>query len=155
MKTLRIIYQLALRECDVIRRIPIYGFCMVVFPVLTMLFFTSLMHEGQPLEMPVGVVDLDNTSTSRNIIRRLDAFQTSRVVAHYPTINEARKAPLRGASRGTDGGCAPEPLRGGIGLGMPFNGYCDEEELPAGMMELHFHVKEILSEKRLRYKSAA
>ena len=92
MKTLRIIYQLALRECDVIRRIPIYGFCMVVFPVLTMLFFTSLMHEGQPLEMPVGVVDLDNTSTSRNIIRRLDAFQTSRVVAHYPTINEARKA---------------------------------------------------------------
>ena len=70
-------------------------------------------------------------------------------------INEARKAPLRGASRGTDGGCAPEPLRGGIGLGMPFNGYCDEEELPAGMMELHFHVQVILSEKRLRYKSAA
>ena len=92
MKTLRIIYQLALRECDVIRRIPIYGFCMVVFPMLTMLFFTSLMHEGQPLEMPVGVVDLDNSSTSRNIIRRLDAFQTSRVVAHYPTISEARKA---------------------------------------------------------------
>ena len=50
---------------------------------------------------------------------------------------------------------APEPLRGGIGLGMPFNGYCDEEELPAGMMELHFHMQEILSEKRLRHKRAA
>ena len=71
--------------------------------------------------------------------------------------------------RGTDGGlqppnpcwvrllchCAPEPLRGGIGLGMPFNGYCDEEELPAGMMELHFHVQEILSEERIGYKEAA
>ena len=50
---------------------------------------------------------------------------------------------------------APESRWGGIGLGMPFNGYCDEKELPAGMMELHFHVQEILSEKRLRYKSAA
>ena len=92
MTLLRTIYQLALRECDVIRRIPIYGFCMVAFPLLTMFFFTSLMQEGQPLEMPVGVVDLDNTSTSRNIIRRLDAFQTSHVVARYPTVNAAREA---------------------------------------------------------------
>jgi len=65
---------------------------MVVFPLLTLFFFTSMMQEGQPLEMPVGVVDLDNTSTSRNIIRRLDAFQTSQVVAHYPSVSEARKA---------------------------------------------------------------
>ena len=65
---------------------------MVVFPIAVMLFFTSLMGEGQPVEMPVGVVDLDNTSTSRSIVRRLDAFQTSHVVAHYPTVNAARQA---------------------------------------------------------------
>jgi ABC-2 type transport system permease protein len=42
--------------------------------------------------MPVGVVDLDNTSTTRALIRRLDAFQTSRVVAHYTNPTEARQA---------------------------------------------------------------
>lgn len=65
---------------------------MVVFPMLTMIFFTSLMHEGQPQDMPVGIVDLDNTSTSRKLTRNLDAFQTSRVVARYTSVSEARTA---------------------------------------------------------------
>jgi ABC-2 type transport system permease protein len=65
---------------------------MVVFPLAVMFFFTSMLDEGQPQELPVAVVDLDNTSTSRNLIRRLDAFQTSRVVAHYPSVSEARRA---------------------------------------------------------------
>ena len=54
------------------------------------------MHEGQPTEMPVGIVDLDNTSTTRGIVRRLDAFQTSRVVARYPSEREARHAIQQG-----------------------------------------------------------
>lgn len=36
------------------------------------------MSNGQPTDMPVGVVDLDNTSTTRSIIRKLDAFQTTK-----------------------------------------------------------------------------
>lgn len=70
----------------------IYWFCMIIFPLTVMVFFTSMMHEGQPLDMPVGVVDLDNTSTSRSLVRNLDAFQTSRVVAHYTSVEDARKA---------------------------------------------------------------
>lgn len=69
---------------------------MVVFPVLAMFLFTSMMHEGQPVDMPVGVVDQDNTATSRQLVRRLDAFQTSQVVAHYPTVGAARRAVQRG-----------------------------------------------------------
>ena len=65
---------------------------MVAFPLLVMFFFTSMMGEGVPVDMPVGVVDMDNTSTSRQLVRRLDAFQTSRVVARYPTVGEARRA---------------------------------------------------------------
>jgi ABC-2 type transport system permease protein len=65
---------------------------MLVFPILTLLFFTTLLDEGIPQEMPVGVVDLDNTSTSRTLIRRLDAFQSSRVVARYASVAEARHA---------------------------------------------------------------
>ena len=80
------------RECRILYKNPIYGFCMVVFPLLSLLFFTSLMDEGLPEDMPVGIVDLDNTSTSRSLVRRLDAFQNSAVVASYPSVAEARRA---------------------------------------------------------------
>ena len=83
---------IAKRECKILYKNPIYGFCMVLFPLLAMLFFTSLLDEGLPEDMPVGVVDLDNTSTSRGLIRRLDAFQNSRVVARFPSVAEARRA---------------------------------------------------------------
>lgn len=76
----------------ILRKNHIYGFCMVVFPLLAMVFFTSLMDEGLPQDMPVGVVDLDNTTTSRSLIRRLDGFQSTKVIAHYPSVNEARRA---------------------------------------------------------------
>ena len=71
---------------------PIYLFCMVVFPLLIMFFFTSLLNDGQPVDMPIGVVDQDNTSTTRKLIRQLDAFQTSHVVDSYDNMNQARDA---------------------------------------------------------------
>ena len=95
MEALKIIWQIAYREMLILWKNPIYGFCMVVFPVAVILFFTTLMDEGVPTELPVGVVDADNTSTSRSLVRRLDAFQSSRVVAHFPTAAEARHAMQR------------------------------------------------------------
>jgi ABC-2 type transport system permease protein len=65
---------------------------MVAFPLLTIFFFTSLMDDGLPVNMPVGVVDMDNTSTSRALVHRLDGFQMSNVVARYPNVSEARRA---------------------------------------------------------------
>ncbi len=67
-----------------------------MFPMLVVMFFTSLMSEGVPTELPVGVVDMDNTATTRKLIRKLDAFETSNVSAHYPTVKEARQAIQRG-----------------------------------------------------------
>ena len=92
MKYLGLIWTIARRECKILYVNRIYFFSMVVFPILALVFFTSLMDEGLPEDMPVGVVDLDNTSTSRGLIRRLDAFQSSRVVARYPSVAEARRA---------------------------------------------------------------
>lgn len=86
------IYRIALREIGIMRRNPMYLCCMLVFPILVTLFFTTMMNEGQPQEMPVGVVDNDDTSTSRALVRKLDSFQSSHVVAHYPNTNEARNA---------------------------------------------------------------
>lgn len=81
-----------LRECGNLKNNPIYFICMVVLPVVAILFFTSLMDEGQPSRMPIGVVDLDNTATTRSMVRRLNTFQNSSVVAYYNSVDEARHA---------------------------------------------------------------
>lgn len=95
MKSLNQIWLLMKREMRILWKNPIYGFCMVVFPIAVMLFFTTMMDEGLPEDMPVGIVDLDNTSTTRSLVRRLDAFQSSRIVASYPSAAEARHAMQR------------------------------------------------------------
>lgn len=92
MRVLKQIYSIAIRECGILMKNPIYGFCMVIFPLFVVFFFTSLMNKGLPTDMPVGVVDLDNTATTRSMIRHLDAFQTTKVVAKYDNVNEARQA---------------------------------------------------------------
>ena len=81
-----------MRELLILRQNHIYRFCMVLFPILVIFFFTSLMDDGLPTDMPVGVVDMDNTTTSRSLTRKLDGFQMSKVVARYPSVTEARRA---------------------------------------------------------------
>uniref|UniRef100_A0AB33J5D8 ABC transporter permease n=1 Tax=Prevotella sp. GTC17259 TaxID=3236795 RepID=A0AB33J5D8_9BACT len=92
MHTIKQIYHIALRECGILSHNPIYLFCMVIFPIIVVVFFTSLMSAGQPTDMPVGVVDLDGTATTRQLVRKLDAFQSTQVVARYDNVNEARTA---------------------------------------------------------------
>ena len=88
--------QIAKREVMRIATKPMYLFCMVIAPIFSYIFFTTLMSNGLPTNLPAGVVDLDNTSTTRTIIRNLDAFQQTQIVAHYNSFNDAREAIQRG-----------------------------------------------------------
>jgi ABC-2 type transport system permease protein len=77
---------------DILRHNHLYRFCMVLFPILVIFFFTSMLDDGLPTRLPVGIVDLDNTSTTRALSRKLEGFQMSQVVARYPSYSEARHA---------------------------------------------------------------
>ena len=68
---------------------------MVALPLCITLFFTSLMNNGQPVDMPIGIVDQDNTTMSRKLTRTIDSFQSTHVVAHYPSVDDARVAMQR------------------------------------------------------------
>ncbi|MBQ3753028.1 MAG: ABC transporter permease [Prevotella sp.] len=83
------------REMRILWKNPIYGFCMVVFPIMVVAFFTSMMEAGAPEDLPIGIVDADNTTTTRTLARRLDAFQSTKIVDAYPTVAEARHAMQR------------------------------------------------------------
>ena len=97
MKYLRQILDIALRELNIIvRKNRIYGFCMIVFPVMLVLFFTTMLDQGIPQDLPIGVVDQDNSATSRGLVRNLDAMQNSRVMYRFANVTEARNAMQEG-----------------------------------------------------------
>lgn len=83
------------RECRRMCSRPIYFYCIIGAPLFCLIFFTSLMHQGLPHDLPIGVVDLDNSSNSRTIIRTLDAMDLLKVEEVYHSQSEARDAVQR------------------------------------------------------------
>ena len=85
-----------MRELHRMASRPIYFYCILVAPIFCVFFFTSLMSEGIPHDLPVGVVDLDESTTSRRIIRTLDAMDQCGVAEVYKSYSDAREAMQRG-----------------------------------------------------------
>lgn len=75
---------------------PIYLFCMLIAPVICVIFFVSLMREGLPSNLPIAVVDMDNSATSRNLIRQLDAFEQTKVSMKTMSFADARQEMQKG-----------------------------------------------------------
>ncbi len=75
---------------------PIYLVVTFLLPIICMLFWGTFMNDGLPSSIPIGVIDLDNTATSRNTIRQIDATQQNTIVAHYANFSDARDAMQRG-----------------------------------------------------------
>jgi ABC-2 type transport system permease protein len=96
MKYISQIFDIALRELNILRKNRIYGFCMIVFPVLLVVFFTTMLDEGTPQDLPIGVVDQDNSATSRGLIRNLEAMRSTQVVYWFANVSEARNAMQEG-----------------------------------------------------------
>jgi len=96
MKFLSQIFDIALREFGIMRKNRIYGFCMLVFPLVLVLFFTTMLDQGLPQDLPIGVIDHDNSSMSRSLVRNLDAMQNSRVKYRFASVTEARNAMQEG-----------------------------------------------------------
>ena len=84
------------REWLRLSRGGIYIFCMVLAPLFCYFFFTSLMKQGLPENLPMGLVDEDHTTTTRNLARNLDAFQMSNITQEYANVTDARKAVQKG-----------------------------------------------------------
>lgn len=96
MNGLKQVLAVAKREKNRLLVRPIYLFCMVIAPIIAFIFFTTLMSEGLPSDLPAGVVDEDNTYTTREVIRNLDAFQQTDIIEHYPDVASARVAMQKG-----------------------------------------------------------
>lgn len=99
-QSLHSIWAIAKREMRRLVSKPIYFFCMLFAPALSVTFFLSLMQDGLPTDLPIAVVDLDGSATSRNLIRQLDAFGQTEVVAKTVSFDEARGEMQKGSVYG-------------------------------------------------------
>ena len=73
----------------------IYLGAAVVLPLFLIFFMATIFGDGQMCHLPIGIVDEDNTATSRGIVRSIAAVPTFDVVAHYANDAEARAAVSR------------------------------------------------------------
>ena len=70
----------------------IYLGAAVVLPLFLIFFMSTIFGEGQMRRLPIGIVDGDNTATSRSIARSMEVVPTFDVVRHYADDAEARAA---------------------------------------------------------------
>lgn len=69
---------------------------MLIAPIFCFVFFLTLMGKGLPSQIPVAVIDLDNSANSRSLVRNIGSFQHTKVVAHCVSFGEMRDMMQRG-----------------------------------------------------------
>lgn len=89
------IIAVARRELRIIRQRPIYLLGSVGVIAFCTIFFLTFLKDGLPSDIPIGLVDYDYSSTSRNFSQQLDATQLGKVV-HYDSYAAAREDMNRG-----------------------------------------------------------
>lgn len=70
-------------------KICIWG--IFVAPLICLIIFLWMMNVGLPSRIPIAVVDLDNTTTTRKLIRQLDAFSKTDIQYKSLSFKEARQ----------------------------------------------------------------
>ncbi len=89
------IWKVIARELSIWRGRPIYYAAPLAVMAFCSLFYLTFLTDGLPSDLPIGVVDEDNSSLSRNFIRQLDATQLGKVMM-FDTYAEARDLMQRG-----------------------------------------------------------
>ena len=69
--------------------------CVIAYPLIGALFFTTMLQEGLPDSIPIAVIDADNSAMSRGFIDNLATQQSIDIVMRCTEYNEARDAMQR------------------------------------------------------------
>lgn len=71
-----------------------FGVCLVL-PLFCLFFMATIFGSGQMENIPIGIIDQDNTATSRQIVRNISAVPTFKVTRHFTDETAARQAVQR------------------------------------------------------------
>lgn len=71
-----------------------FGVC-IALPLFCIFFMSTIFGSGGMLNIPIGIVDLDQTSTSREITRTIGTIPTTKITNYYPDALVARDALIK------------------------------------------------------------
>lgn len=71
-----------------------FGVC-IILPLFCIFFMNTIFGSGGMENIPIGIVDMDQTSTSRQISRTLSAIPTAKVAKYYSDPKVARDATVK------------------------------------------------------------
>lgn len=83
-------FKIVKRELALWARRPIYLLGSVGVMLISTIFYLSFFREGLPENLPIGIVDMDCSSTSRNFASQLDATQLGSVI-DFSSVAQARR----------------------------------------------------------------
>ena len=75
---------------------PIYFIGTILIMAFCYVFFLTFFEEGQPNNMPIGIVDNDNSSLSQMYARNLNATQQANIIFKTTSHREAREEMQKG-----------------------------------------------------------
>lgn len=90
-----VLQSIFLREWSRMTSRRIYLGAAVVLPLFLIFFMVTIFGDGQMHRLPIGIIDADNTATSRSIVRHIAAVPTLNVVTYYTDDAAARVAVRR------------------------------------------------------------
>ncbi len=91
------IFAVILRETERIKQNPAYRFLLFGGPLTGILLLFAIFHEGVVKELPIAVIDKDNSSLSVKITNALDASSDVAVIVQVQDLFQAKKMLEQGA----------------------------------------------------------
>ena len=79
------------RETGRITRQPMYFVLMIVLPVVSFAFFALLFNQGAIRNIPIAVLDQDNTTLSRKAVQMIDDTPTAMVAYGIQGMDEGER----------------------------------------------------------------
>ena len=86
------------REIYRVARQPMYWLLTVILPIVAFAFFAVLLYKGVARDIPIAVVDQDNSTLSRKVTQMIDATPTAWVAYGVQGMEEAERLMLRARS---------------------------------------------------------
>ena len=87
-----------LRELKRIWHFKPYLLILTILPLLSILLFIAIFSKGMPSDLPIAVVDNDNTPLSRKVINMIEATPETAVRYKVTSTHEGERLILQGAA---------------------------------------------------------
>ena len=106
-------FRVLLREIDRMSGSTISVFTTLIGPLISFVILLSIFSAGVPRDIPVGVVDMDDTNLSRKISMWIGATQEAEVTMRLPNQEEAYRQMADGKidAAGRDDERHPKPQK--------------------------------------------